>query len=248
VVGGRPGELKLKKIDKKQLPRIQSKLNEIISQSAQDTRRSYTAGECSAEQAMVQMIAVRVTTARQLMHRKQEGRSNQERGPPRSREQVRILKEVGTLKAALISVEKPGQASAAAMQCLAEFGIYHGLQMTPQEANHVTLCPQWKNVLNAMMESCRNELQCKAIKQDCWSNREADRQAEKAFLEEHKGPGKFSGKYGPQPTQKELVWRMPWGCWLEYNDDQMLSEAWNAATKEFSENWPSTTVHQIQGT
>jgi len=27
VVGGRPGELKLKKIDKKQLPRIQSKLN-----------------------------------------------------------------------------------------------------------------------------------------------------------------------------------------------------------------------------
>jgi len=37
---------------------------------AEETRRSYTAGECSAEQAMVQMIAVRVTTARQLMHRK----------------------------------------------------------------------------------------------------------------------------------------------------------------------------------
>jgi len=36
-------------------------------------------------------------------------------------EQVRILKEVGTLKAALIYVVKPGQASAAAMQCLAEF-------------------------------------------------------------------------------------------------------------------------------
>ena len=81
------------------------------------------AGECSAEQAMVQMIAVRVTTARKLMHKKPEGRSNraQERGPHRSREQVRILKEVGTLKAALISVGKPGQASAAAMQCLAEF-------------------------------------------------------------------------------------------------------------------------------
>jgi len=56
------------------------------------------------------------------------------------------LKEVGTLKAALISVGKPGQASAAAMQCLEEFGIYHDLQMTPQEAHHVTLCPQWKIV------------------------------------------------------------------------------------------------------
>jgi len=203
----------------------------------------------SAEQAMVQMIAVRFTTARKLMHEKPEGQSNrQERGPHRSREQVRILKEVGTLKVAQISVGKPGQASAAAMQCLAEFRIFDDLQMTPQEVHHVTLCPQWKNVLNAMIESPgRQNKQCKAIKQDRWNNREADRQAEKAFLEEHKGPGKFSGKYGPQPMQTELVWRMPWGCWLEYNDDQILSEAWNAATKEFSEDWPSTTVDQIQG-
>jgi len=75
---------------------------------------------------MVLMIAVRVTTARQLMHEKPEGRDRaQERGPHRSREQVRILKEVGTSKAALISVGKPGQSSTAAMQCLAEFGIYH---------------------------------------------------------------------------------------------------------------------------
>jgi len=133
------------------------------------------------------------------------------------------------------------------MQCLAEFGIYHDLQMTPQEVHHVTLCPQWKIVLNAMIESRRNELQSKAIRQDRWNYREADRQAGKAFLEEHKGPGKFSGKYGPQPTQTELFWRMPWGCWLEYNDDQMLSEAWNATTEEFSEDWPRTTVHQIQG-
>jgi len=194
---------------------------------------------------MVQMIAVRVTTARKLMHAKPESRSNrQERGPHRSREQVRILKEVRTLKAALISVGKPGQASAAAMQCLAELGIYHDLKMTPQEAHHVTICPQWKIVLNAMIESHLNELHYKAIKQDRWNNREADRQAEKVFLEEQKGPG---SKYGPQPTQTELVWRMPWGCWLEYNDDRMLSEAWNAATEEFSEDWPSTRVHQIQG-
>jgi len=40
-------------------------------------------------------------------------------------------------------------------------------------------------------------MQSKAIKQDCWNNREADRQAEIAFLEEHKRPGKFCRKYGP---------------------------------------------------
>jgi len=47
--------------------------------------------------------------------------------------------------------------------------------------------------------------------------------------------------------RSQLVWRMPWGCWLEYNDERMLLEAWNAATEEFSEDWASTTVHQIQG-
>ena len=177
------------------------------------------------------------------MHEKPEVRSNrQERGPHSSREQVRILKEVGTFKAALIPVVKPGQASAAAMHRLAEIGIYHDLQMTPQEATHVILCLQWKIVQNAMIEYHQNDLLCKTIKQDHWNKREADKQAEKAFLEEHQGPDKFSGKYGPQPTQTELVWRMPWGCWLEYNDDLMLSEAWNAATEEFSEDWPSTTV------
>jgi len=94
-----------------------------------------------------------------------------------------------------------------------------------------------------MIQSCRNELQSKAIKQDRWNNREADRQTKQVFLQEHRGPCKFSERYGPQPTQTELVWRMPWGCWLECNEDWMLLEAWNVATKEFSEDWPSTAVH-----
>jgi hypothetical protein len=54
------------------------------------------AGERSPEQALVQMIEMRITT-------RQEDRSNQGRGPHRSREQVEILKEVGKLKAAFMS-------------------------------------------------------------------------------------------------------------------------------------------------
>jgi len=64
-------------MDPKQLPHIQPKLNVTASTKAQEIRRSYTAGECSAEQAMVQLINVRVTTARQLMHKSPAGRSNQ---------------------------------------------------------------------------------------------------------------------------------------------------------------------------
>ena len=38
------------------------------------------------------------------------------------------------------------------------------------------------------------------------------------FLEEHRDTGKFSGKYAPQPQQTELIWTMPWGCWVELED------------------------------
>jgi len=69
------------------------------------------------------------------------------------------------------------------MQCLAEFALYIDLHVTPQEAHHVILCPRRKIVLSAMSQSRQNEVQSKAIKQDRWNNREADRQAEKAFLE-----------------------------------------------------------------
>ena len=134
--------------------------------SSRNTQKLY-GRRVQAEQAMGQMIAVQVTTARQLMHGRPEGRSNQaqaqEWGPHRSQEQVGILKKVVTLKAALMSVGKPRQTSAAAMQRLAEFWLYYNLQMTAQEAHHVTLCPQLKFVLNVMIQSRQNELRSKAI-------------------------------------------------------------------------------------
>jgi len=67
---------------------------------AQETRRSYMAGECSAEQAMVQMIAVRVTTARKLMHENPGGRSNRSgtRPPQKPRTMIQDLEGSGEIK------------------------------------------------------------------------------------------------------------------------------------------------------
>jgi len=79
-----PGELKSKKIDPKQIPRIQAKQHVITSPIVPEIRKSYTAGECSTKQVMVQMIVVRIATARQLMYKRPEGRSSRERGPHRS--------------------------------------------------------------------------------------------------------------------------------------------------------------------
>ena len=95
-----------------------------------------------------------------------------------------------------------------------------------------------------MIQARRNELQLKAIKQDWWNNSETDRRTERAFLDEHKGPRRFSGKYEPQPVQTELDWKMPWGSWLDFKGLGDLSEAWKEAMKEFKEDGASTAVHQ----
>ena len=68
------------------------------------------AGERSKEQGATQLFQERVMAATVLMHKNPEGQDNrtQERSPYRSKDQVKILKEIGTLKAALISRGKTG--------------------------------------------------------------------------------------------------------------------------------------------
>ena len=126
------------------------------------------AGERRKEHGTEQLFQERVMAATVPMHKNPESQGNraQERGPYRSKDQVKILKEIRALKAALMSRGKPSQASAVAMQCLTKFGLYRDLQMTPQEAYEVTYSPKWTAVLNAMIQARRNKLQLKAIKQD----------------------------------------------------------------------------------
>ena len=66
-----------------------------------------------------------------------------------------------------------------------------------------------------IVKSRRADLAFRTTKQERWNQRAQDRQAHQDFLEEHRGTGKFSGKYAPQPQQTELIWTMPWGCWVE---------------------------------
>ena len=47
------------------------------------------------------------------------------------------------------------------------------------------------------------------------------------IMEEHRDTGKFSGKYAPQPQQTELIWIMPWGCWVELEDKEVHCKEWN---------------------
>jgi len=85
--------------------------------------------------------------------------------------------------------------------------------MTPQEVNRVASLQEWTTVLEVMIESRPADLAFRMTKQERKNQRAQDRQAHQDFLEEHRGTGKFSGKYAPQTQQTEPIWTLPWGCW-----------------------------------
>jgi len=178
------------------------------------------------------------------MHKNPLGRDNRERerGPHRSQEQVEILKNLATLIAARATRGRPGRASVAVQQCITQFGLYSDFKMTPQEVNRVVNLPEWTTVLELMIKSRRADLAFRTTKQSRWNQRAQDRQAHQDFLEKHRGTGKFSGKYAPQPQQTELIWTMSWGCWVELEDKDVHCKEWKCIIENFTEEEADTTV------
>jgi len=148
------------------------------------------------------------------MHKNALGRGDRarKRGLHRSQEQVEILKELATVIAARTTRGRPGRVSEAVQQCMTQFGLYSDFKMTPQEVNTVANLPGWTTVLEVMIKSRRADLAFRTTKQERWNQRVQHRQAHQDFLEQHRGTGKFSGKYAPLPQQTELIWTMLWGC------------------------------------
>jgi len=127
---------------------------------------------------------------------------------------------------------------------MTQFGLYSDFKMTPQEVNRVANLPEWTTVLEVMIKSRRADLAFRTTKQERWNQRAQDRQAHQDFLEGHRGTGKFLGKYAPQPQQTELIWTMPWGCWVELEDKDVHCKEWECIIENFTEEEADTTVHQ----
>jgi len=130
---------------------------------------------------------------------------------------------------------------------MTQFGLYSDLKMTPQEVNRVANLPEWTTVLEVMIKSRRADLAFRTTKQERWNQRAQGRQAHKDFLKEHRGTGKFSGKYALQPQQTELTWTMQWGCWVELGDKDVHCKEWECILENFTDEKADTTVHRIYG-
>jgi len=89
----RTGAIKAKKIDPKQIPCIQSKLDEIMRPIAQQIITDINEGKCIKEMGLRCVVESRVATAGTLMHKNTSRRDNRarERSPHRSQELVEIM-------------------------------------------------------------------------------------------------------------------------------------------------------------
>ena len=132
---------------------------------------------------------------------------------------------------------------------MTQFGLYIDFKMTPQEVNRVDnlRLPESTTVLEVMIKSWRADLAFRTTKQERWNQRAQDRDAHKDSLEEHRGTAKFSGKYAPQPQRTELIWTMPWVCWVELEDKDVHYKEWGCIIENFTEEEADTTLHQIYG-
>ena len=178
---GRTGAIKAGKIDPKQILRIQSKLDAIMRPIAQQVIADINDGKCIKEMGLWCVVESRVATAGMLMHKNQLGRDNRarERGPHRSQEKVKILKELATLIAARTTRGRPGRASAALQQCMTQFVLDSIFTMTPQKVNRVAKLPEWSTVLEVIIESRRADLAFRTTKQERWNQRAKDTQPHK---------------------------------------------------------------------
>jgi len=189
---------------------MQSNLDAIMRPIAQQIITDINEGKCIKEVGLRSVVESRVATAGMLMHKNPFSRDNQarERGPHRSQEKVEILKELAMLIAARTTRGRPGRASVTVQQCMTQFRLYSDFKMTPQEVNRVANLPEWTPVLEVMIKSRRADLAFRTTKQELWNQRAQEQQAHQDFLEEHRGTGKFSGKYAPQPQQTQATLRL----------------------------------------
>ena len=110
--------MQAKKIDSKQIPRNQSKLDAFMCPIAEQIIIVINNGKYIKEMGLQYVVESRVATAGMLMHKNPLGRDNRawESGLHRSQEQVEILQELATLIAARTTRARPGRASAAVQQ------------------------------------------------------------------------------------------------------------------------------------
>ena len=164
------------------------------------------------------------------------------RHPNRCHEQIIAFREIAQAKAALATVPASNRITAAQEECLRTADIADGIELSQGEKILLVASRPWRDLLQARISTRENTIARLTERQVNDSRREADRQARREFLEEHKGPSKFAGKRSGTCRPECLRWAVPHGLQMIRERDNESRDAWKKRTAGIRIKCKATTV------
>ena len=164
------------------------------------------------------------------------------RHPNRCHEQIIAFREIAQAKAALAAAPASNRITVAQEECLRAVDISDGIELSQGEKMVLVASQPWRDLLQARISTRENTIARLTERQVKDSRREADRQARREFLEEHKGPSKFAGKRGGTCRPECLRWAVPQGLQIICERDNDSRGTWEKRTAEIRLKCKDTTV------
>ena len=138
-----------------------------------------------------QMLEARVKAAETV---KQDIlKDHQTRRPFRSKLQQTLLRKRRTMEAALRDVVGKKGMSMLQLTCMHDLGITTSRNLSVQDQELLLGTSEWKALLQAEIQSSKNQLDSMAKKQTRRCEHQAKRQEAQEYLRDKKGPSKFCG-------------------------------------------------------
>ena len=197
----------------KLLREVQSDLDEWSTREGERVWKSIDEGLVSHRVGAKGFLTSKLRKAGELISAHKEGRQKRRtcRLPHRNHLQIMLLREIALLTKAGMEIMTQQYITHAVAQSvvLMEFSEedMEDLKEYTPTSRHLL-----HQAVGCRLHWRRIQLTDMTDRQERQSRWIVDQQAGRKFLEDHKGPGKFSGRVGKQTDQKELMWEVPVGA------------------------------------
>lgn len=192
------------KLTLKQWQGISHQIDDSLRRLANESLERLKGGEGDADLERRKMIEARIAAAE--MVRQDVPKVHQARMPFRSTLQQALLRKRSTMEAALREAVAKKGISMLQLTCMHDLGITTSRNLSLQDQELLLDTREWRALLQAEIQSSKNQLDSMAKKQTRKCEHQVKRQEAREFLRDKKGPSKFCGNTHSSQMPKELDW------------------------------------------
>jgi hypothetical protein len=229
------------KMTLKQWQGISHQIDDSLRSLANQSPERLKGGGGDADLEKRKMIEARIRAAE--MVKQDIPKEHKTRMPFRSTLQQTLLRKRSTMEAALREAVAKKGITMLQLTCMHDLGITTSRNLSLQDQELLLDAPEWRALLQAEIQSSKNQLDSMAKKHTRRCEHQAKRQEAREYLRDKKGPSKFCGNTHSLQMPKELVLGMPVGImWI--NQDPTTTE--EAMEKKVREAVPSVSIQWSQ--